>query len=221
MKIAEQLYVYLWQDDRENNCNSVFIDGQIPLLIDPGHLRRVNVLFGKMAKDGVDPVRIKVVICTHGHPDHFEGTLAFRDPSTKIGISQQEEKYIDEIGRTMYLQMGTAMPQYRVDFYLDGGEFTVGRHQFQILRTPGHSPGSICIYWPRHKVLISGDVVFMQGVGRSDMPGGDAKELAKSVDRLSKLPVELLIPGHGPLVQGAEQVQSNFDFVKQAFLDLR
>jgi hydroxyacylglutathione hydrolase len=166
-------------------------------------------------------VRIKAVICTHGHPDHFEGTVAFRDSSAKIGLSQQEERYIDEIGRPMYLQLGAAMPDYRVDFYLDDGELRVGRHEFQVLMTPGHTPGSICIYWPRHKVLVAGDVVFMQGVGRSDMPGGDAKELAKSVDRLSKLPVELLVPGHGPLVQGAARVQSNFDFVKKAFLDLR
>lgn len=220
MKIAEQLHVFLWEDGRENNCNTIFIDGQVPLLIDPGHLRRVNVLFEKMARKGLDPRRIKAVICTHGHPDHFEGTLAFRDVSTKIGISHPEERYIEEVGRPMYLQMGVTMPEFRVDFYLEDGELVVGRHEFQVIMTPGHSPGSISLYWPRHKVLIPGDVVFMQGIGRSDMPGGDVEKLKESIERLSRLQVELLIPGHGPVVQGAVNVGSNFDFVKKAFLGL-
>jgi len=221
MKIGDQLYAYLWQDARENNCNSVFIDGQVPLLVDPGHLRRVNTLFGRIARDGIDPARIKAVICTHGHPDHIEGTLAFRDAGVKIGISQREERFVEDVGRPMYLQMGATMPDYRVDFYLEEGDLTIGRHELQVLMTPGHSPGSISLYWPRHKVLITGDVVFMQSVGRSDLPGGDPNILKESIERLSKLPVELLIPGHGPLVQGSARVRSNFDYVKKMFFNAR
>jgi glyoxylase-like metal-dependent hydrolase (beta-lactamase superfamily II) len=99
MKVMEQLYIYLWDNQRENNCNSVFIDGKTPLLIDPGHLHNVQILFDKMSGDGIDPKRIKVVISTHGHPDHFEGTLAFKDTGAKIGISRREEQYIEDVGR--------------------------------------------------------------------------------------------------------------------------
>jgi hydroxyacylglutathione hydrolase len=90
-----------------------------------------------------------------------------------------------------------------------------------VLLTPGHSPGSVSIYWPRLKVLIAGDVVFSQGVGRTDLPGGDAKLLKASIDRLSKLPVDLLIPGHGTAIQGTERVRRNFEFIKRALLHER
>jgi len=221
MKVTEHLYVYLWGDTRENNCNSVFIDGKAPLLIDPGHSHKVDDLFSRMRADGVDPARIKVVICTHAHPDHFEGKSVFKDSSVKIAISQQEERFIEEVGRPMFEQHGQTMPDYRLDFYVKDGELLLGKLEFQVLLTPGHSPGSVSIYWPRHKVLISGDVVFAQGVGRVDLPGGDIKLLKTSVARLGKLPVDLLIPGHGAAIQGAERVRKNFDFIKKAFLQGR
>jgi len=219
MRVTEHLYVYLWDNPRENNCNSIFIDGKVPLLIDPGHHQHVPDLFSRMIKDGLDPNSIMAVICTHAHPDHFEGTLAFRNTRAKIAISQQEEKFIETVGRPMYTQQGMTMPDYRVDFYLAQGDLLLGKHEFQVLLTPGHSPGGICLYWPRYKLLISGDVIFMQSVGRVDLPGGNAKALRESIDRLSRLPVELVIPGHGSAIQGAQTVQRNFQFVRKAFLN--
>jgi hydroxyacylglutathione hydrolase len=222
MKIADHLYVYLWADARENNCNSVFIDGKIPLLIDPGHRHRVNDLLDRLNRDGVDPARIRLIICTHGHPDHFEGAEALRDIApVRVAMSREEEEYIEGTGRPMYSQQGLAMPEYQVDFYLKDGDLVLGKHEFQILLTPGHSPGSLSIYWPRHKVLIVGDVVFAQGVGRVDFPGGDAKALRQSIDRLEKLSVELLIPGHGTALQGEDRVRKNFEYIKTAFLGSR
>jgi hydroxyacylglutathione hydrolase len=215
MKVAEHLYVYLWNDPRENNCNTIFIDGKVPLLIDPGLLPRVQDLFGRMRADGADPGRIRLVISTHAHPDHFEGTLAFKDPAVKIAVSQQEEKYIEEMVRTGYAGQGGKLPDYRIDLYLKEGDLILGRHEFQIFLTPGHTPGGLSIYWPRHKVLISGDVVFMQSVGRSDFPGGNSGALKESVEHLSRLSVELLVPGHGPAIQGAERVRTNFEFVRR------
>ncbi|HMK34731.1 MAG TPA: MBL fold metallo-hydrolase [Desulfomonilaceae bacterium] len=221
MKIAEHLYIYLWGDPRENNCNSIFIDGKTPLLIDPGHGHRVNDLFGRMREDGVDPERIRMIVCTHAHPDHFSGTAAFHGSHQKIAISREEEKYIEDIGRPMYVQQGIQMPDYRVDFYLREGDLVVGKHELQVLLTPGHSPGSICIFWPRYKILFSGDVVFAQGVGRADLPGGNAAALKQSVKRLSELPVEIIVPGHGPVIQGSAQVRSNFEFVTRALANVR
>lgn len=220
MKVADNLYVYLWTDQRENNCNSVVIDGKVPLLIDPGHLPRVSGLLTRMEADGFDPERIRVVICTHAHPDHFEGTRAFQKSSVRIGISRQEEKLVEEIGPSMYMQQGLTMPEYRVDFYLQDGTLNLGKLEFEILLTPGHSPGGICIYWPRHRVLISGDLVFMGSIGRADLPGGDGPTLKASLERISRFPVELLIPGHGPALQGAEEIAENFRFVKKTFFGL-
>lgn len=216
MKVADQFYVYLWNDPRENNCNTVFIDGKVPLLIDPGIKSRLQDLFSRMRADGVDPGKIRLIISTHAHPDHFEGALGFDDPAVKIALSQREQKYIDEMGHAGYLGQGT-LTDYRVDFYLKDGDLIVGRHEFQIILTPGHTPGGLSVYWPRHKILISGDIVFMQSVGRSDFPGGDSQTLKESVEHLSKLPAELLIPGHGPAIQGAEKVRNNFEFVRRMY----
>ncbi len=131
-------------------------------------------------------------------------------------MSRQEEEYIEEIGRPMYSQQGLAMPDYQVDFHLKDGDLLLGKHEFQILLTPGHSPGSLSIYWPRHKVLVTGDVVFDRGVGRVDFPGGDAKALRQSVERLERLPAVLLIPGHGPALQGEDRVRMNFEVHKES-----
>jgi hydroxyacylglutathione hydrolase len=220
MKIAEHLYVYLWDDPRENNCNSIFIDGKTPVLIDPGHAHRVGDLLDRIIQDGLDPKRIRVIICTHAHPDHFGGTAEFPSGHVKIAISQQEEKYIEEIGRHAYARQGIQMPDYRVDFHLKEGELILGKHEFEVLLTPGHTPGGISIFWPRNRVLFSGDTVFAQGVGRVDLPGGDAKALKQSVEKLSRLPAEIVIPGHGPVIQSAAGVQSNFEMIKRSSLNV-
>lgn len=221
MKIAEHLYVYLWADPRENNCNSVFIDGKTPALIDPGLPHRVHDLFDRMRQDGIDPERIRLAMCTHAHPDHFGATAEFRDKQqVKIAISQQEEKYLEEIGRPAFAQQGIQMPDYKIDFYLKAGDLVLGRHELQVLQTPGHSPGSVCFFWPRYKILFSGDTLFSQGVGRVDLPGGDAKALKQSLERLSALPAEMVIPGHGPAIQGAARVRANFESIKRMFLGM-
>lgn len=220
MRIAEQLYVYFWTDQRENNCNSIFIDGKVPLLIDPGLSQRTDILFAKMRTDGIDPSKIRLIMCTHCHPDHFTGVLHFKDRQVRVAISLPEEKFIDEIGRPMYLKHGLSLPDFKIDFYLKDGELTLGKHDFQILLTPGHSPGSLCVYWPRLKVLFAGDLVFMNGVGRTDLPGGDFQRLRESVNRVSQLPANLVVPGHGPPVQGQENVRQNFENVKRTFLGL-
>jgi hydroxyacylglutathione hydrolase len=81
---------------------------------------------------------------------------------------------------------------------------------FEVIQTPGHSPGSICLYWPDKKILFTGDVVFNQGIGRTDLPGGNGKELKESIKKISRLDAEYLLPGHGDIVSGREAVKTNF-----------
>lgn len=218
MRVTEHLYVYLWSDPKENNCNTVFIDGKLPLLIDPGHLRRTGDLFARMREDGVDPAKIKVIMATHGHPDHLEGVTAINDDSVKVTMSREEEDYLEKTVAPTFKSRGMDMPPYRVDFYLKEGDLTLGKHEFQIISTPGHTPGGICLYWPRFKVLVSGDIVFYQGVGRTDFPGGNAAALKQSVEKLAGLSLELIIPGHGPAIQGATRIKDNFDLIRRLYL---
>jgi glyoxylase-like metal-dependent hydrolase (beta-lactamase superfamily II) len=86
---------------------------------------------------------------------------------------------------------------------------------FQVIQTPGHSPGSVCIYWPDKKVLFTGDVAFNQGIGRTDLPGGDGQELKESIKRISLLDVEYLLSGHGDILSGREKVKANFGDIEE------
>ena len=87
-----------------------------------------------------------------------------------------------------------------------------------MIHTPGHSHGSVCIMLHRLKVLISGDTVFENSIGRSDLPGGDMATLGRSIDKLAALQdVELLLPGHMGFVSGAEDVRRNFERIKYFF----
>ncbi len=83
--------------------------------------------------------------------------------------------------------------------------------------TPGHSPGSLCLYCEEKKLLISGDTVFYMGVGRTDLPGGNMEALAHSITRLASLDIEYLIPGHGEAVRGKDMIQKNFTMIMGEF----
>jgi hydroxyacylglutathione hydrolase len=213
MRVTEHLYVYFRQDARQNNCNSIVINGKVPLLIDPGHEEMIEELFLMIQKDGVDPFSIKLVICTHGHPDHCEGAGRF-EHSVKTAMSRREELYIKEAAKS---SLDGDLQGYdpRVDFYLQEGDLIVGKHELRVISTPGHTPGGISIYWPKYRILFPGDTIFLQGIGRTDLPGGDTKALAVSIEKLSKLPLELIVPGHGSAVQGAGQIKGNFDYARR------
>ncbi len=214
MKIADNFYIYLWNNPRENNCNSYVIDGKVPLLIDPGLENHVDNLFNLMKEDGFDPSSIQAIIGTHCHPDHFTGASKFAGSKVKIALSREEEKFMIDEGSKWYASQNKQAPETPVNFYLKEGDLKLGKHEFEIFITPGHSPGSVCLYWTKFKTLICGDVIFRGSIGRVDLPGGNGRQLKESVERLSKLKIDLILPGHGPAIQGAANVQANFQMIK-------
>lgn len=217
MKLEEDLYGYPWIHPYENNCNTYLVRADRSLLIDPGHSRFLGLLIDQMQDDGISPETIDVVMITHAHPDHLEGVEFFLEKPVRITMSQEEERYLLENGKRLFDMMGRSPPKYRVDFYLKEGSLCLGQERFEVLETPGHSPGSLSIYWPRRKALFTGDVVFYGGIGRTDFAGGDPRLLMQSIERLSELETELLLPGHGEIVRGREAVVRNFRSIRQAF----
>ena len=217
MKLEKDLYAYLWQSVYENNCNTYLIRGEVTVLIDPGHSRHIPNLFRQMEQDGISREGIDLVIVTHSHPDHFEGLEAFKDLPVKIAMNQEEARYLGENAKLLFEMMGKPVSEFRVDFYLREGELHLGKLTFDIYQTPGHSPGSLSIYWPERKVLFTGDLVFNGGIGRTDFPGGNPKAIKESIERMSRLDTELLLPGHGEMVRGKELVVQNFEFIRQNF----
>jgi len=217
MELAQNLYAYVWQNAYENNCNTYIITGERTLLIDPGHLHHVSHLFSQMEEDGISPEAIDLLLITHSHPDHIEGVEAFLDKSVQVAMSREEETYLLGSGKYLFETMRQPLPRFRIDFYLKEGDIHFGEKIFQIYRTPGHSPGSLSIYWPERKALFTGDVVFSGGIGRTDFMEGDPGQLAKSIERLSRLDIEILLPGHGEILAGKEAVLENFDLIRQSF----
>jgi len=219
MKLDSDLYAYPWVSMQENNCNSYFIGGDVPVLIDPGHQHLVKNLINQMEKDKNRFEDIRLIFATHVHPDHFEATQTFARAGVLLALHPEEEKFMKEAGGEFYRGFGMEMPEIKVDFFLKEGELKLGTKTLQVLHTPGHSPGSISLYWPEKKALFTGDVVFAMGVGRTDFPGGDGNLLRDSIERLARLDAEWLLSGHGEVLKGKKNIQRNFSYVRTNFFE--
>ncbi len=219
MKLDSDLYAYPWKSMQENNCNSYVIGGDLPVLIDPGHQHLVKNLIRQMEKDGNKLEDIGMILVTHIHPDHFEAAQTFARPGVVLTLHREEEKFMQEVGGEFYGAFGLEKPELKVDFYLREGELKLGTKTFEVLHTPGQSPGSISLYWPEKKALFTGDVVFPMGVGRTDFPGGDGALLRDSIERLSRLDAEWLLSGHGEVLKGKDNIQRNFTYIRANYFD--
>lgn len=218
MKLIEGLYIYPWVHLQYNNANSYLLVDEAIVLVDPGHLNFIPELLNQMRRDGFLGKDIGVVLCTHLHPDHFEGVEFFK--ASLLGYHREEEKALrDFYAPYLYQASGAKVPSKEADFYLQEGELWIGKTLWRVLPTPGHSPGSVCLYNPDRKILITGDVVFYQGVGRTDLMG-DPQALGASIRTLMKLEVEYLLPGHGQILVGSESIKRNFRLIERMILPM-
>jgi hydroxyacylglutathione hydrolase len=214
MRLSDNLYAFPWQVLRENNCNTYLIDGPLRILIDPGHQHLLPELLSSLDAMSIRPEDIDLVVGTHGHPDHIEALQSFSSSSTMVTMGEIEYRYFQEKAPNFF-----GFP-LEPDFLLTEGTLKAGTTELHVLPTPGHSPGSISLYWPSQKALFAGDVIFKQGVGRTDVPGGSGKQLKDSIRRLSSLDIELLLPGHGDIIKGKDQVMTNFSLVESMYFGL-
>jgi len=206
MKIFDGCHAFIWNHYAENNCNAYLIDGEKRILVDPGHEHLFRHVQEGLQRLGIGRGEIDLVVATHGHPDHLEAARKFHRP-TLFAMNREEYDYLCALAGHYY-----QVPE--PDFFLTEGELLVGAESFRVITTPGHTPASVCIYWPARKALFSGDVIFNQGIGRTDLPGGDGQLLKTSIEKLSGLDVEYLLPGHGDPVAGRAAVQANFQGIR-------
>jgi hydroxyacylglutathione hydrolase len=229
MQLTEHLYAYPWQGTA-NNCNSYLLKGKQTVLFDPGHIYNelnescLEILTRALAADGFEMADIDLVLCTHGHPDHVESAGMIREKcGARFGIHKGDDFILEAITGHYASRTGRELPSLQADFYLEEGELSSGSEnapadRIIVLHTPGHSPGCVCFHLPEHKALISGDTIFKNSIGRTDLPGGDMEILGQSVEKLSTLKdIEMLLPGHMGHLKGAEQVAHNIGQIKRYF----
>ena len=219
MKLADNLYAYPWAQTTANNCNTFFLDGTVPLMVDPGHAQFYGNVEMGLASDGLmKPPR--VVVITHCHPDHMEAALDLQRQGALLAMHRAEMEYLEGEGRTLAAALGLSLPDITIDLFLQEGEMELGGTTLQVLHTPGHSPGHVCLYHPGLKALFAGDLIFAQGVGRVDFPGGDGQALKDSVEKVAALDLEYVLTGHGPILKGSQAIQDNFRLIRDLYYDM-
>ncbi len=150
---------------------------------------------------------IQEIINTHGHFDHIGGNGYFIN--AKVVIHKDDAKILEdgdmELSNAEFFN-GKLHPRKPDKVLKEGDRLTIDKLDLEVIHTPGHSPGSMCLYDKKKKILFSGDTVFSDGVGRTDIPGGNPEQLEKSLQRLLGLDVEKILPGHGkPVLQNAKK----------------
>lgn len=212
VKLSEKLYYY---PETGFTCNSYVIEDGVRVLVDPGHYNHLRDLVELLAEDGFELRDMDWIINTHAHVDHCGANYDIqRRYDVKVAMHEAEKSYLEQVDYYHRL-LGEYMPSFTVHHWFRGvRDRCIGDLGLIVIHTPGHTPGSISLYSPEKRYLISGDLVFQGGVGRTDLGGSDA-QLKASIEFVSKLDVEMLLPGHGPLVVGKSNVVKNFKFVKE------
>jgi glyoxylase-like metal-dependent hydrolase (beta-lactamase superfamily II) len=158
------------------------------------------------------------VILTHSHYDHTAALDQLELPSSTIVMMHEADATAVGTSASAAHFFGAPPPQFNVDTLLrDGASIDLGDSILRVIHTPGHTPGSICLYEAHSKSLFSGDTVFPHGgIGRTDLPGGNSHDLTRSISRLTKLEVSVLYPGHGEVTASNvnEQIKRSLTFAK-------
>ena len=160
------------------------------------------------------------IILTHLHYDHTAALDGLKlSGKTVVMMHEADAKAIGTSASAAHF-FGARAPKFHVDTVLtDGAEIDLGDSTLRVIHTPGHTPGSICLYEVQSKSLFSGDTVFPYGsIGRTDLPGGSSRDLIRSISRLVTLDVSVLYPGHGEVTANNvnEQIKQSLKLAKAA-----
>jgi hydroxyacylglutathione hydrolase len=218
MQIIKGIHAFMWESMVANNCNTYFIDGPTRILIDPGHIQHFDHVRKGLENLDTKLEDIGLIICTHAHPDHMESVQLFKAMPTLTTMHEEEWHHLKKMENHISA-MGINLDSFSPDFFLKEGDLSVKGIDLNIFHTPGHSPGGISIYWPKHKTLFTGDLIFKNGIGRTDLPGGDSTLLKKSIIRLADLDSEWVLPGHGATISGKSEVKMNFGHLEQVWFN--
>ena len=182
----------------QENCSLVWDETNDAAIIDPGFYNEgeASALYNKIQEKGVTPV---MILLTHAHFDHIFGVKECAD---KYGIPvymNQEDNFM--LANNFGSKFGLREPDasFQTKPLEDGQVIKFGNTEFKVITTPGHTPGCVCFYDEKEKVIFTGDTLFAGSIGRTDQIGGDYDKLIVSLmDKVMGLPGDVTVfPGHG------------------------
>lgn len=193
------------------SSNVYAIVGKGVTLVDTGFGDEANRILPRLKQVNVKPSDIVTVIITHGHSDHIGGIAEI------VGSASPTIMAHERLARRLANRFGLKPNELR-----DGDRIRING-EVDILHTPGHSAGSICIYDGERRILFTGDTVFPDGwFGRTDLPTGNGEDLVSSLRRLKDYDVEMIFPGHGDIARrgGEECVKKAYERASKMMLNL-
>jgi hydroxyacylglutathione hydrolase len=191
------------------NC-SIFGDeaSKEALVIDPGD--EIGEIEAILAKHGL---HVKAIVITHAHIDHIGGAAKLRAATgAPVYMNAKDEELAGHLDmQAAWLQVAAPEnPGIDVEAK-EGDSLALGLAHFQVIETPGHTQGSISLYSPEECKLVAGDTLFRDSIGRTDLPGGNGRQIISSIHtKLLTLPeATVVIPGHGPNTTIGREKQFN------------
>jgi len=180
-------------------CNCSILGDEVSreaIVVDPGdELPRILHLLAK------HQLTVKQIVVTHAHIDHIAGAHRLREITGAPILYNQRDLPLVAMMDQQAAWIGCATPTVSApDESLEDGDVVgIANLAAEVIQTPGHTEGSLCLYVPEHHILLAGDTLFAGSIGRTDLPGGSTGKLLASIrDRLLPLPDgTLVIPGHG------------------------
>jgi hydroxyacylglutathione hydrolase len=178
------------------------------LVIDPGDdIEEVLTLVLK------HNLQVKQIVITHAHIDHVGGAMKLRAATGAAILLNQNDYALLKMLDAQAAWIGVAPPgKVEIDHSVaQADSIKTGSLSADVIHTPGHTEGSICLYFPAEKKLIAGDTLFAGSIGRTDLPGGSFEKIISSLHEkvLALRDDTVVIPGHGPLTTIGEERESN------------
>ena len=194
-------------------CNCSVIGDEVSreaMVIDPG-----DDIADVLALVRRHQLTVKQIVVTHAHIDHVGGAMRLRQATGAPILLNQNDYTLLKMLDAQAAWIGVPAPEkVEIDQSLAEGDLVcAGTLEASVLHTPGHTEGSVCLYFPAENKLIAGDTLFAGSIGRTDLPGGSfAKIMASLHNRVLALPDDtIVVPGHGPLTTiGEERVRNPF-----------
>lgn len=192
-------------------CNCTLVGDESTgegMVIDPGD--NVSYILERLA---AHKLTLKQIVVTHAHIDHVGGALRLKRATGAPILLNENDLPLLKMMDVQATWLGVTPPEVAApDAHAgDGMVVAVGSHKAQVLHTPGHTQGSICLHFADDKLLFAGDTLFAGSIGRTDLSGGDGRQILRSIhDRLMPLPDDTrVIPGHNEETTIGEERESN------------